>query len=304
MIKKIKINGKTYKIEGKSAYEIAVEHGFVGTEEEWLESLRGEDGRSATTITDTEGVELESLKVAEYPYTSAIPKYTKDAIIRTSTPKNGNDCVNLSYLQNHLKDNRYAKAPTTFRGGEVPYWWQEANGNINSTYALMTNGADAGAIVKRDSNGDIPLPSYQTFLSGSASAISMKTANTNLSRKIYKHHLKLEVHGTSFDMVLKWDEYTTSSTARTFTNTAGQMPNNTHLPWDAVASGFMLDGTNTMMVNGFTWDNKTLGLSGISASMSLFTGEAHTFSRPKEIDLSKFASTVGAIKITDDVTSL
>ena len=26
---------------GLSAYEIAVEHGFQGTEEEWLESLRG-----------------------------------------------------------------------------------------------------------------------------------------------------------------------------------------------------------------------------------------------------------------------
>lgn len=30
---------------GLSAYEIAVEHGFQGTEEEWLESLRGEDGQ-------------------------------------------------------------------------------------------------------------------------------------------------------------------------------------------------------------------------------------------------------------------
>ena len=29
---------------GKSAYEMAVEHGFHGTEEEWLESLRGEPG--------------------------------------------------------------------------------------------------------------------------------------------------------------------------------------------------------------------------------------------------------------------
>ena len=26
--------------QGKSAYEIAVEHGFTGTEEEWLESLK------------------------------------------------------------------------------------------------------------------------------------------------------------------------------------------------------------------------------------------------------------------------
>jgi len=31
-------------LDGKSAYEIAVEHGFVGTEEEWLESLKGKDG--------------------------------------------------------------------------------------------------------------------------------------------------------------------------------------------------------------------------------------------------------------------
>lgn len=30
--------------DGKSAYEIAVENGFVGTESEWLDSLHGEDG--------------------------------------------------------------------------------------------------------------------------------------------------------------------------------------------------------------------------------------------------------------------
>lgn len=30
--------------DGESAYEIAVDHGFVGTEEEWLESLQGEPG--------------------------------------------------------------------------------------------------------------------------------------------------------------------------------------------------------------------------------------------------------------------
>lgn len=30
--------------DGKSAYEIAVEHGFEGTEAEWLESLKGEQG--------------------------------------------------------------------------------------------------------------------------------------------------------------------------------------------------------------------------------------------------------------------
>lgn len=32
------------KIYGKSAYEVAVQNGFVGTETEWLASLKGETG--------------------------------------------------------------------------------------------------------------------------------------------------------------------------------------------------------------------------------------------------------------------
>lgn len=46
------LNGKINKltnlegIQGKSAYEIAVETGFEGTEEEWIISLQGEAGVS------------------------------------------------------------------------------------------------------------------------------------------------------------------------------------------------------------------------------------------------------------------
>ena len=36
-------------IDGKSAYIIAVEHGFSGTENEWLQSLKGVDGRDGIT---------------------------------------------------------------------------------------------------------------------------------------------------------------------------------------------------------------------------------------------------------------
>ena len=41
-------NGKPGK-DGKSAYEIAVENGFKGTEEEWLASLKGEQGPKGDT---------------------------------------------------------------------------------------------------------------------------------------------------------------------------------------------------------------------------------------------------------------
>lgn len=37
---------------GKSAYEIAVEHGFVGTETEWLESMKGVDGKDGVNGKD------------------------------------------------------------------------------------------------------------------------------------------------------------------------------------------------------------------------------------------------------------
>ncbi len=36
----------SYGSDGKSAYEMAVDNGYTGTEEEWLSSLHGEDGRS------------------------------------------------------------------------------------------------------------------------------------------------------------------------------------------------------------------------------------------------------------------
>jgi hypothetical protein len=38
--------------DGKSAYEIAQEHGFEGSEEDWLESLKGDKGYTPVKGTD------------------------------------------------------------------------------------------------------------------------------------------------------------------------------------------------------------------------------------------------------------
>ena len=48
LLQKISEKGK----DGKSAYEIAIEHGFVGTENEWLESLKGVDGKDGVNGKD------------------------------------------------------------------------------------------------------------------------------------------------------------------------------------------------------------------------------------------------------------
>lgn len=47
-------------IEGKSAYELAVDNGFVGTEAEWLASLRGTDGTDGDPAPATPVTALES----------------------------------------------------------------------------------------------------------------------------------------------------------------------------------------------------------------------------------------------------
>lgn len=48
LLEKISEKGK----DGKSAFEIAVEHGFVGTEAEWLKNLKGVDGKDGVNGKD------------------------------------------------------------------------------------------------------------------------------------------------------------------------------------------------------------------------------------------------------------
>lgn len=47
-------NNGTNGSDGKSAYEIAIENGFEGTESEWLASLKGEDGNQINAYTRLE----------------------------------------------------------------------------------------------------------------------------------------------------------------------------------------------------------------------------------------------------------
>ena len=52
-------------LKGKSAYELAVENGFVGTEQEWLDSLKGDSGKDAETL-DTYDLYLQAVEHENY----------------------------------------------------------------------------------------------------------------------------------------------------------------------------------------------------------------------------------------------
>lgn len=57
--------------EGKSAYDVALQNGFEGTEEEWLESLKGQDGKHAYVFTSAG---------SSTSYTATIDGYTEYSV--------------------------------------------------------------------------------------------------------------------------------------------------------------------------------------------------------------------------------
>ena len=54
--------------DGKSAYQIAVENGFRGTELEWLASLKGEKGDPGNDyiLTDNDKIDIANIVINEY----------------------------------------------------------------------------------------------------------------------------------------------------------------------------------------------------------------------------------------------
>ncbi len=56
---------------GYSAYEIAIIHGFSGTEEEWLASLKGKDGKDYT-LTEADKNEIVDMTLAKFTDVSEV----------------------------------------------------------------------------------------------------------------------------------------------------------------------------------------------------------------------------------------
>lgn len=88
LLKKIEEAG--HGADGKSAYEIAVEHGYVGTEAEWLESLHGRDGETPdlSDYATIEQLNAEALSIREamIPLERELHSHTNKATLDALTP--------------------------------------------------------------------------------------------------------------------------------------------------------------------------------------------------------------------------
>ena len=80
-----KIQSASKGTDGKSAFEIAVEHGFTGTENEWLQSLKGADGKTESLpicqiLQQKLILQIYRSKSGKYP-ASAISLYLKAVLM-------------------------------------------------------------------------------------------------------------------------------------------------------------------------------------------------------------------------------
>jgi len=84
---KMRMNVNTWK--GASAYEVAVENGFEGTEAEWLASLKGSDGKT-TNVNWVEQVNGNVTLTGENITVSAEDKRTLKEVAAAFDTLNGN----------------------------------------------------------------------------------------------------------------------------------------------------------------------------------------------------------------------
>lgn len=73
--------------DGKSAYIIAVEHGFTGTETEWLASLKGADGKDGAD--GQPGKDAPEVDLSNYATKDQLQKIEENAVYLENLIKNG-----------------------------------------------------------------------------------------------------------------------------------------------------------------------------------------------------------------------
>jgi ribosomal protein S11 len=149
------IDGKD-GVDGESAYQIAVDNGFAGTETEWLASLKGADGKDGTNGTD--GTDGQSALLCSYTISDSrksgsyyiAPNWSFN---RTPVPKEAFNAIYAEQDATTLKYTYYLAFFTiytsdTFSNKEV--WWLCTRGR---SFKLTGEKGDTGATGANGTNG-------------------------------------------------------------------------------------------------------------------------------------------------------
>ena len=213
LLKKIEEAG--HGADGKSAYEIAVEHGYVGTETEWLASLKGEPGETpdmseypktseVTTIVERE-IEAATGDFHSHANKATLDAFTPELLTELQGLQQFEDrtqyeiqTINEELLtlnaQRHTHNNKdvldtiteqYLQDEATFRAS-----------TINALHSLSTGLSEVSAQAHSHANKSVLDSITQEMLDGIASA----------ERQAHSHHNLTTLNGIMDSHVSRWEE--------------------------------------------------------------------------------------------------
>lgn len=218
LLKKIEEAG--HGADGKSAYEIAVEHGYVGTETEWLASLKGEPGETpdmseypntseVTTIVERE-IEAATGDFHSHANKATLDAFTPELLQELSGLQQFEDrtqyeiqTINEELLtlnaQRHTHNNKdvldiiteqYLQDEAAFRAS-----------TSNALQGLSTGLSEVSAQAHSHANKSVLDSITQEMLDGIAGA----------ERQAHTHHNLATLNGITDSHVSRWEEAYTSA---------------------------------------------------------------------------------------------
>lgn len=99
------------ELNGQSAYEVAVKNGYIGTEEEWLNSLIGKQGPTGISVVKVEKTKTEGL-IDTYTITYSDESTSTFQITNGKTPVKGTDYFDDNDKQEIVDDVVTAATPS------------------------------------------------------------------------------------------------------------------------------------------------------------------------------------------------
>ena len=218
LLKKIEEAG--HGADGKSAYEIAVEHGYVGTETEWLASLKGEPGEtpdmseypktSEVTIIVEREIEAATGDFHSHANKATLDRLTPELMQELSDLQQFEDrtqyeiqTINEELLtlnaQRHTHNNKdvldtiteqYLQDEAAFRAS-----------TSNALHGLSTGLSEVSALSHSHANKSVLDSITQEMIDGIASA----------ERQAHSHHNMTTLNGITDSHVSRWEEAYTAA---------------------------------------------------------------------------------------------
>lgn len=218
LLKKIEEAG--HGADGKSAYEIAVEHGYVGTETEWLASLKGEPGETpdmseypktseVTTIVERE-IEAATGDFHSHANKATLDRLTPELMQDLDGLQQFEDSTNYDIHDIHEALLPISSAAHTHNNRDVldtiteQYLQDEAAfraSTSNALHGLSTGLSEVSAQAHSHANKSILDSITQEMLNGIASA----------ERQAHTHHNLATLNGIMDSHVSRWENAYTAA---------------------------------------------------------------------------------------------